>query len=402
MLFWTTLKVALRSLWAAKMRSLLSMLGIVIGVGAVIAMLAVGAGAQKQVLGHITALGSNLLMVMPGQPRTGGVRSGAVETLVLEDAEAVPGAVEGVLALSPVVRGTGQFKFFGANKQSSVMGVNPGYLGLRNFEIAAGRMFTESEVARRAKVAVLGADLASDLFGTADPVGQTVKVNGSAFLVVGALQAKGTQGPFSFDDQALVPHTTAMKRLFGKDYLDEIDVQTTPDADQAAVQAGIEELLRRRHAIRFGQGDDFHVRNMAEMVETATTVTGIFSLLLGSVAAISLFVGGIGIMNIMLVTVTERTREIGIRKAIGARDRDILAQFLVEAVLMSALGGVTGVGAGVAVARLSGLVSGFEAVVQPQSVALAFSFAVLVGVFFGFYPARRASALDPIDALSYE
>ena len=207
---------------------------------------------------------------------------------------------------------------------------------------------------------------------------------------------------FRSDDQALVPHTTAMKRLFGKDSLDEIDVQTTPDADQSAVQAGIEELLRRRHAIRFGQDDDFHVRNMAEMVETATTVTGIFSLLLGSVAAISLFVGGIGIMNIMLVTVTERTREIGIRKAIGARDRDILAQFLVEAVLMSALGGVTGVGAGVAVARLSGLVSGFEAVVQPQSVALAFSFAVLVGVFFGFYPARRASALDPIDALSYE
>ncbi len=402
MLFWTTIKLVLRSLLANKLRSMLSMLGIIIGVGAVIALLAIGAGAQKQVLGQVTALGSNLIMVMPGQFRSGGVRSGAVETLMPEDAGALLAEIPEVVEMSPVARGNGQFKYYNNNKQSSIMGVAPSYLKIRNFDIDKGRMFTQNEVERRAKVAVLGSDAASDLFDGAPALGEKVKINGVAFEVVGVLKPKGTQGPFSFDDQALLPYTTVMDRLLGVDYLSEVDLQIREGADQTAVQASLESLLRRRHRILEGGESDFQVRNMAEMVAAVTSVTRTFSLLLGSVAAISLIVGGIGIMNIMLVTVTERTREIGIRKAIGADDRDILVQFLLESVIMSALGGLAGIVMGVSIAAASVLVSGFSAVVEPSSVMLALSFAVSVGVFFGFYPARRAAALDPIEALSYE
>ncbi len=402
MLFLTTIKLVLRSLLVNKLRSVLSMLGIIIGVGAVIALLAVGAGAQQQVLAHVTALGSNLIMIMPGQPKSGGVRSGAVETLKPEDAESILSQVPEVLRMSPVARGNGQFKYYGNNKQSSIMGVTADYLQIRNFQIGKGRSFTAGEIERRAKVAILGADTATDLFGDSSPLGEKVKINGLQFAVVGVLKPKGTQGPFSFDDQALVPYTTAMHRLLGVKYLSEIDLQIAPDANQANVQAKLERVLRVRHEIPDGKDDDFHVRNMAEMVEAVTSVARTFSLLLGAVAAISLVVGGIGIMNIMLVTVTERTREIGIRKAIGADDRDILIQFLLESILMSALGGLIGISVGAAIAALSSVFSGFAAIVEPSSVLLALSFAVCVGVFFGFYPARRAAALDPIEALSYE
>lgn len=402
MLFWTTILLVLRSLLVNKLRSILSMLGIIIGVAAVIALLAVGAGAQKKVLDQVTALGSNLIMVMPGQPKAGGVRSGAVDTLVPEDADAILARIPEVRRLSPVVRGNGQFKYYNKNKQSSIMGVTPSYIPIRNFELAKGRAFTENEMSRRAKVALLGADTATDLFGESNPLGEKIKINGLAFSVIGVLKPKGTQGPFSFDDQALVPYTTAMHRLLGVDCLNEVDLEIESGADQSNVQTKLEQLLRTRHRIFPGKDDDFHVRNMAEMVEAVTTVTRTFSLLLGAVAAISLVVGGIGIMNIMLVTVTERTREIGIRKAIGADDRDILIQFLLESIIMSALGGMIGVGAGIGFAMASSLVSGFSALVEPSSVLLALSFAVGVGIFFGFYPARRAAGLDPIEALSYE
>lgn len=402
MLFWTTVKIVLRSLLVNKMRSILSMLGIIIGVAAVIALLAVGAGAQKRVLDQVTALGSDLIMIMPGQPRIGGVRSGSVETLLPEDADRILAEVPEVVKMSPVVRGNGQLKYYNSNKQSSVMGVSPAYIGIRNFEIDKGRVFTINDIDRRAKVAVLGSDIAVDLFADANPVGEVVKINGLSFKVVGVLKAKGTQGPFSFDDQALVPYTTAMFRLFGVKYLSELDLQIDSGADQSAVQAKLERLLRTRHKIRPGKDDDFHVRNMAEMVEAVTSIARTFSLLLGAVAAISLVVGGIGIMNIMLVTVTERTREIGIRKAIGADNRDILIQFLLESIIMSALGGLIGIAVGVSAAWGSSLVSGFTAIVEIESVLLALSFALAVGVFFGFYPARRAAALDPVEALSYE
>jgi putative ABC transport system permease protein len=402
MLFWTTVKIVLRSLVVNKMRSILSMLGIIIGVGAVIALLAVGAGAQKQVLSRVTALGSNLIMVTPGQSKSGGVRSAPFETLTPEDADAVHAGIAEVLRMSPVARGNGQFKYYNKNKQASIMGVTSSYIKIRNFEIDRGRAFTQSEIEQRAKVAILGSDVAKDLFGDASPLDEKVKVSGVAFKVIAVLKSKGTQGPFSFDDQALIPYTTAMDRLLGVDHLSEFDLQIEDGADQTAVQAKVEELLRTRHRILEGKDSDFQVRNMAEMVAAVTSVTNIFSLLLGSVAAISLIVGGIGIMNIMLVTVTERTREIGIRKAIGADDRDILIQFLLEAIVMSTLGGLIGVVLGTIIAAIITVVSGFTMPVTLASVLLALSFAVCVGVFFGFYPARRAASLDPIEALSYE
>jgi putative ABC transport system permease protein len=402
MLFWTTVKIVLRSLVVNKMRSILSMLGIIIGVGAVIALLAVGAGAQKTVLSHVTALGSNLIMVNPGQSKSGGVRSTSFETLKPEDADAIYAAIPQVIRMSPISRGNGQFKYYNKNKQASIMGVTSTYIKIRNFEIDRGRAFTQGEIEQRAKVAILGSDVAKDLFGDANPLDEKVKVKGVAFKVIAVLKSKGTQGPFSFDDQALVPCTTAMDRMLGVDYLSEIDLQMEDGADQTAVQAAVEELLRKRHRIPEGKDSDFQVRNMAEMVAAVTSVTNTFSLLLGSVAAISLIVGGIGIMNIMLVTVTERTREIGIRKAIGADDRDILIQFLLESIVMSALGGVLGIALGGAVAAAITLIAGFTAPVTPASIALSLSFAICVGVFFGFYPARRAASLDPIEALSYE
>ncbi len=402
MLFFTTCKMAMRNLLANKLRSLLSMLGIIIGVSAVIVMLAVGAGAQARVLEHVTALGSNLIMVMPGQPRSGGVRGGAVETLLPEDAVAMREKVPGIRGLSPVVRGSGQFKYYNRNKQASIMGVNSEYLRIRNFSIDQGRAFTDLEIEQRAKVALLGSDTAKELFGTSPAVREKIKINGQVFQVVGVLKPKGTQGPFSFDDQALVPYTTAMHRMLGTDYLSEIDIQIVEGVKQAEVQIALERLLRLRHKILPEKEDDFNVRNMAEMVAAVTSISQTFTLLLGAVAAISMVVGGIGIMNIMLVTVTERTREIGVRKAIGAQDRDILVQFLLESTVMSSLGGFLGVVAGISIALCSSWVTTFSAVIEFRSGAMALLFAVGVGIFFGFYPARRAAQLDPIDALGRE
>ena len=402
MLFWTTLKVALRSLFANKLRSFLSMLGIIIGVGAVIAMLAFGTGARQEVLDRVTALGADLLMVVPGQHRMGGVRGGAVETLTLEDAQALLAEVPEVKLASPVVRGNGQFKYYGNNMNASIVGATVTYFTIRNRGIEQGRAFTVNETEQRARVAVLGSAVVEELFGEENPIGEQVKISGINFEVVGVMEEKGTFGPFNEDELAIIPFTTAMKRVLGVDYLDEVDLQIDSDADQVDVEDQVNAVMRTRHRILDSDDDDFHVRNMAEMVATASSVTQTFTLLLGSVAAISLVVGGIGIMNIMLVTVTERTREIGIRKAIGARERDILVQFLLEAILMSALGGIVGVAFGMGTASAVTAFTGFRTVVQPASVVMALTFSAAVGVFFGFYPARRAAALDPIEALSYE
>lgn len=402
MYFLITIKVALKSLMANKMRSFLAVLGIIIGVGAVIAMLAIGAGAKNNIVNAIQSMGTNLLMVRPGMHGVGGVMSTAQQNLTLEDAQAILEEVPGILAVAPVVQRGAQVKYYEQNAAVSVVGAASTYLAIRNFGLDRGRLFTEQENDSMARVAILGPTTAKTLLGQDEPLGAIVKINGINFTVIGITKAKGDQGWFNPDDQVLIPYFTAMKQLFGLNYLREIDVQGEPDASLETIQKGIVNLLRQRHRIQPDADDDFQISNQAEILNTASTVTRTFTVLLGAVAGISLVVGGIGIMNIMLVTVTERTREIGIRKAIGAKDRDILRQFLFESVFMSCLGGIIGVGAGSGAAKIIGAMTEFQTVIQPQSVMMAFSFAAAVGVFFGYYPARRAARLNPIDALRYE
>ena len=307
-----------------------------------------------------------------------------------------------VSQVAPVVAGIAQLKHFNRNCSTQVYGTSVTYFPVRNFEIAKGRAFTEYEAERMARVAVLGPTTVENLFGEESAIGKTIKIKGISFRVVGVLEAKGDQGWFNPDDQAIVPYTTAMKQLFGLDHLREIDIQVTSDDISDEAQEKAAAVLRKRHRIQPGADDDFHIRSQAEILETASQVTRTFTILLGGIAGISLLVGGIGIMNIMLVTVTERTREIGIRKAVGAKSRDVLRQFLIEAVIMSGVGGMIGVAAGVGVARMIGRATQFTTVVETGSILLSLSFAAGVGVFFGYYPARCAARLDPIEALRYE
>jgi putative ABC transport system permease protein len=402
MLFITILKVALRSLYGNKLRSFLAMLGIIIGVGAVISMLAVGAGLQKQVLDRVTAMGTNLLIVRPGNRGTGGVISGTQQNLTIEDAQAVLTEVADVNQVAPVVGGSLQAKYMGKNARVNVTGTSPSYLPMRNFEIEKGRCFSENESDKLAHVAVLGPTTVENLFGDNEAIGESVKLNGINFLVVGILKAKGDQGFFNPDDQIIMPYSTAMKQVFGVDKLREFDIEGKDQADINKVQEDATALLRKRHRIIGAYANDFTVQNQAEALETASSFTRLFSVLMGSIASISLLVGGIGIMNVMLVSVTERTREIGVRKAIGARNRDILGQFLIEALLMSGTGGMIGVFFGVGIAQTLSPVFNFTTIVETSSIILALSFSAGVGIFFGYYPAYRAAALDPIDALRYE
>ncbi len=403
MLWWTVVKVALKSLLANKLRSFLATLGIVIGVGAVIALLALGAGAQREVLSKVSSLGTNLMFVHPGLHRgPGSVMAGSKETLTLEDAEAILDEVEEIVRVAPAVNGRAQLKFFNRNAQTIVIGTSTTYLPIRNFAVERGRSFTEAETNGSARVALLGPVTVENLSGSGDPLGETIKLKGISFRVVGVLKAKGSTGMFNQDDQAIIPYTTAMNQVFGLDHLSELDMEVQEGADTERVQADVAGLLRRRHGIQPGEDDDFTIRAQAEMLEMASTVMRTFTMLLGGIAAISLLVGGIGIMNIMLVTVTERTREIGIRKAIGAKNRDILGQFLIEAILLSGVGGAIGVGFGGSLAVLVSRLIGFGVQMRPWDVALALSFSAAVGVFFGYYPARRAAKLHPIEALRYE
>ncbi|MGA1845424.1 MAG: ABC transporter permease [bacterium] len=403
MLIWVIVKLALKSLWANKLRSFLAMLGIIIGVGAVISMLALGAGARNQVMERIAAMGTDILIVRPGQRGSHrGVVSGTQQNLTIEDARSILENVPFVRQVAPVVRGGAQIKYFNRNTPGSIIGTSPTYLDIRNFTVEKGRGFTERETEGMARVAVLGTVTARNLFGVSDPVGETIKIKGINFRVIGVLESKGDQGWFNPDDQVLVPYSTAMQRLFGLDHLHEIDIQATARDALEEVQEGTTTLLRLRHDIPPEDPDDFRIHNQAEMLRTATDFTRTFTILLGSIASISLLVGGIGIMNIMLVTVTERTREIGIRKAIGAKDRDIVKQFLIEAVLITLFGGVFGVFLGVGGAFVVERLLDFPTLLQVQGILLALLFSAAVGIFFGFYPARRAALLDPIQALRYE
>jgi putative ABC transport system permease protein len=402
MILWMTIKVALKSLMANKLRSVLAMLGIIIGVGAVISMLAIGAGAQKSVMDRIGAMGTNLLVVRPGQRGTGGVMSGTQQNLTIEDAQTLLTEVPGVRSVAPVVGGNAQVKYLNKNSRTSIVGTTVTYLPIRSFEVEKGNPFTEIDVDRMGRVAIIGPATATDLFGTEDPVDQTIKINRMNFRVTGVLKSKGDQGYYNPDDQVLIPLSTAMKQVFGLEYLREVDIQAEDGVNLTKLQDDVTAFFRKRHKVQPGMPDDVNIRNQADILDAAAGVSRTFTILLGGIAGISLLVGGIGIMNIMLVTVTERTREIGVRKAIGAKDRDILRQFLIEAMLMSGVGGLIGVGLGVGGAQALARFTQFVTLVQGQSILLSLGFAAAVGIFFGYYPALRAARLDPIEALRYE
>ncbi len=399
------LKVALRALRRNKMRTVLTMLGIIIGVGAVIAMVALGRGAKAQVEARIAALGQNVIMLFSGSVSRGGVHTGfgGAGTLTVEDALAIEREVPGVAAVSPEVRSGAQIMAGENNWSTSVMGEDVDYLAIRAWDIADGAMFTEADVRAAAKVCVLGKTTADKLFPDQDPVGQIIRIKNIPTKVLGVLKRKGVSMMGSDqDDTVIIPYTSAMKRLAGVTTLRSINIQAQNASQIPEVQNAIAELLRQRHRIQPGRDDDFMMRNQQEIVETQTAAMEVMTALLAAIASVSLVVGGIGIMNIMLVSVTERTREIGIRMAVGARSQDILLQFLIEAVTLSSIGGLLGIGLGIGGAKLLTLIKQWATLVSPDSILLSFVFSAAVGIFFGFYPARKASRLDPIDALRYE
>jgi putative ABC transport system permease protein len=399
------LKVAFRALRRNKLRTALTMLGIIIGVGAVIAMVGIGNGAKAQIQARIAALGQNVIMVFSGSVNRGGVFSGfgGAGTLTVEDALAMEREVPGVSAVSPEVRSGAQIMAGNNNWSTSIMGEGVGYLTIRQWDIEDGAMFTDADVRAAAKVCVLGKTTADKLFPEGDPVGKTIRIKNVPMKVLGVLKAKGASMFGSDqDDTVIVPYTTGMKRFAGVTMLRSINVQAATAEQMTEVQNGITELLRQRHRIQPGRDDDFMMRNQQEIAEAMSATTEVMTALLAAIASVSLLVGGIGIMNIMLVSVTERTREIGIRMAVGARGRDILLQFLIEAVVLSSTGGLLGILSGVGGAKLITMIKQWPTLVSADSILMAFAFSAAVGVFFGFYPARKASQLDPIDALRYE
>ena len=406
MLLGEILAVALGALRANKLRSFLTMLGIVIGVAAVIAMVALGRGAQRAVNERIAALGTTLLTVMPGQAvGVGGVRQTDQQRMTVDDARALEVRATQLRAVQPEMSRQLQVQYLNRNANTSISGVTANYLTVRRFELAAGRMFTEGEDRARERVAVLGPTVVENL-GFDNPealVGEQIRIRGIQFTVVGVLKSKGQGGGwFNPDDQILIPIETAQFRVFGSDRLRSISVLATSEDRIPDAMADVQKVLRREHRLRADKPDDFVIRNQSDFLATFAETTQVFTSLLAGIAAVSLLVGGIGIMNIMLVAVSERMREIGIRKAIGASPFTIQLQFLSEAIVLSALGGLIGLAAGFGVSFGISNVAGWHTLVSPGAVLLAFAVSVSVGLFFGFYPARRAARLDPIEALRHE
>lgn len=396
--------MAWASLVANKLRSLLTMLGIIIGVAAVIALVSIGNGVKQDIENSISSLGSNLLVVLPGAPRTPGARpsQGSMKSLKISDYEAIA-KLEGVKAASPMTNGSYVVIYQNKNWTTSVAGVNSNFQDVNNWTMTSGRFFSDKNVQNRERVAVVGQTVVKNLFADEDPVGKEIRVKNIPFRVIGVLKSKGngTMGNDQ-DDTVLIPYTTSMERVEGIDYLRMVYVVAKDDGGIDRLQADIENLLRVRHNIKDTNLDDFNIQNMKSIMETVAQTTGTFTLFLGAVAAISLVVGGIGIMNIMLVSVTERTREIGVRKALGATYSVIVTQFLIEAVVISLMGGFIGIAFGIGASKVIGMVSGMSTVVSVPTIIMSFAFSMAIGLIFGIYPARKAAKLNPIDALHYE
>ena len=396
--------MAWSSLIANKMRSLLTMLGIIIGVAAVIALVSIGYGVRQQITESISSLGSNLLMVYPGAPRTPGVRpvAGANKTIKLSDYEAIS-KMDSVQAASPVAANSYLTVYMSKNWTTTVNGANADFQYVNNWTMKSGRFITDSQIERRERVAVIGATVAKNLFGNEDPIGKDIRIHKNSFKIVGVLDEKGSGAMGNDqDDVIVVPYTTMMERVMGVDYLRMIYIQAKEGQDLERVQADIENILRVRHGIKNPDLDDFNVNNMASIMKAVEENTATMTLFLGAVAAISLLVGGIGIMNIMLVSVTERTREIGVRKALGATYRTIITQFLIEAIVISLVGGAIGIVVGIGASQLIATVAKLKTVVTTGPILLSFGFSMTIGLVFGLYPARKAAKLNPIDALHYE
>lgn len=397
------LRQAFHSIVSHKMRSMLSMLGILIGVAAVIAMLALGQGAKESIAQRLASLGSNLLMVRPGHHILHGValEKGAVTRLTLQDAKAIA-KLSQVKRVSSSVRGRAQLVYGNKNWNTDVRGTEVGYASIRASFPTIGRFFTEEELRMRQKLVLLGTTVAKELFEDTSPVGATIKLNRINFQVIGVLPEKGASGWRDRDDFVIIPITTAMYRLLGKDYIDSIDVEVRDPDLMEETQSSIHQLITKRHRLNEDKEDSFEIRNMAEIQETLESTTKTMAWLLGSIAAISLLVGGIGIMNIMLVSVTERTREIGLRKAVGAQAKDIMSQFLIESIVMTFSGGLLGTISGIGIATLLSIFAGWATKVSLSSIVLATTFSITVGIGFGLWPARQAAKLNPIEALRYE
>ena len=400
-----TFNVALRALRRNKMRSVLTALGIIIGVGAVIAMVGIGNGAKAQVEAQIASLGQNVILIFSGSTTSSGIRTGwgGAGTLKIEDAEAIRREVPGVIGVSEEVVSTTQVAAGNQNWFTRIYGESADYFDIRQWPLADGAPFTPQDVRSANKVCVIGRTTATQIYGNENPIGQILRIKEVPFTVTGVLTPKGlsTQG-VDQDDIVIMPYTSAMKRVIGGRTLRNINVQIGDAQQLEAAQQQIISLLRQRHNIRPGRDDDFTVRNQQEIAEAATATSRVMTLLLGAIAGVSLVVGGIGIMNIMLVSVTERTREIGVRMAVGAHGSDILTQFLIEAVTLSSVGGVIGIICGIGASKILSAYAHWPTLISVSSIAIAFLFAAAVGIFFGFYPARKAAALDPIEALRYE
>jgi putative ABC transport system permease protein len=399
-------RIAVRALVRNKLRAFLTMLGIIIGVASVIAMLAIGEGSKQKMRGEISSMGTNMIMIMPNMQRRGGVSLGASSSVALKysDVVALRNEAANISAVSPEVRANGQVIFSNQNTQTTIYGVSEEYMDIRKLEILSGRLFNANEVKSMAKVCILGQTVVENLFGAgADPVGLSIRVKNLPFLIIGVLKDKGESGMGQDqDDLILAPYTTVQRRLTAIDYINGIYASAVTEEKSPAAIAEVEEILRRTHKLKETADNDFRVMSQSELLNTITSITDIMTYLLGAIAGISLLVGGIGIMNIMFVSVTERTREIGLRMSIGGRGKDIMKQFLAESIILSILGGVFGVVFGYLLAQLGGSLMGNPAIIKTQSVVLAFLVCFVIGVFFGWYPARKAANLNPIDALRYE